>query len=144
MNKPENHLTVRIPNPFDGSARERLKHMGLIDSKENLRMREMIVFARIFTGQFFDDLNEFLESTGDMITVYETFKALYQKEDFQRMFLLLSIQYDYMRKPLPDPVWWLAGDSEAIMAFMIYFMPRFEKLMTEGGLVVPGEEAGTQ
>ena len=143
MSKSGNHIIIRIPDPFDDTAKVRLAHMGLTDKSGNVRIREMIIFAGIFTGSFFDDLREFHDSVEDMVTIYETFKALHKKEDYHRMYLLMSIQYDFMRKPLPDPVWWLAGDSEAVMAFMIYFISRYEKLMIEDGYILPGEESGS-
>lgn len=135
MNKENNHYITRIPDPFDGSARMRLEHMGLIDDKGALIDSAMTVFADIFTGLFFDDLCDFHDDAANLLTIFKTFKVLFQKEDYQTMFLLISIQYDYMGKPLPDPVWWLAGDSLAIKAFMTLFMARYKRLMTNGGFM---------
>ena len=140
MNKPANHLILRIPDPFDGSARVRLEHMGLADSDGALIDGAMSVFADIFSGLFFGDLCDFHDSAEDLLTIYETFRALSKKEDYQHMFLLMSIQYDYMRKPLPDPVWWLAGNSAAVKAFMVLFMKRYERLMIAGGLIYLGKD----
>ena len=129
---------MRVPDPFDGSARVRLEHMGLIDNTGALIDSALTVFADIFTGLFFDDLCDFREDTGDLLTIYEMFKALLQKDDYPNMYLLISIQYDHMRKPLPDPVWLLAGDSLVVKAFMTLFMARYKRLMTNSGFIEPG------
>ena len=139
MNKTGNHLIMRIPDPFDGSARARIEHMGLADTEGKLKDGAMEVFASIFTGLFFDDLCDFFESNEDLLTIYDAFAALYKKDDHHSMYLLMSVQYDYMRKPLPDPVWWLAGDSAAVKKFMALFMERYKRLLASGGFIEPGE-----
>ena len=128
----------KAPDPFDGTAHTRLKHMGIIDDAGQVRIQAMTIFTRIFTGLFYDDLRD-VHDIDDLLTIYDTFKAIYEKEDYHHMYLLMSIQYDYMGKPLPDPVWWLAGDSEAVMAFMVMFVNAFERLMTNDGILKPGE-----
>ena len=133
MNKTGSQLKVHTPDPFDGSVRIRLEHMGIIDKDGEVADGAMAVFASIFTGLFFDDLCELFERNEDMLTVYEAFAALHKKDDPHSMYLLLSVQYDYMRKPLPDPVWWLAGDSAAVRAFMKLFINNYEHLMTGSG-----------
>jgi hypothetical protein len=126
-----------VPDPFDGSARERLEHMGIVDSGGALIDSAMPVFADIFTGLFFDDLCDFHDKADDLLTIYEAFQTLFRKKDYQHMYLLMSIQYDYIRKPLPDPVWWLAGDSAAVKAFMALFIERYQSLMINGGFIKP-------
>lgn len=137
MDKTEGQQNSRTPDPFDGSARERFAHMGLVGNNGNLRIKHMLIFTNIFTGAFYDDLLDFHGDAGGVLAVFEAFKALYKKEDYQHMYLLMSVQYDYMRKPLPDPVWWLAGEGEAVSAFMVMFMPQFERLLISGGYYKP-------
>ena len=139
MNTTRLRPTVKVPDPFDGSAHNRLKHMGIIDDAGQVRIQVMAVFSRIFAGVFFDDLRE-THGADDLMTIYGTFKAIYIKADYHHMFLLMSIQYDYMGRPLPDPVWWLAGDSGAVTAFMSMFIKEYEHLMTSAGILKPGEE----
>jgi len=142
MDRTKKTITMRIPDPFDGSARERFAHMGLLDSSGSFRIKHMVIFTNIFTGLFYSDLCDFHEEVEDRLTVFEMFRTLCDRGDYHHMYLLMSIQYDYMGKPLPDPVWWLAGDSEAIEAFMVIFMKGFERLMTKGGFLEP-EGVGT-
>ena len=139
MNKTGNHLIVRIPDPFDGSVRAHLEHMGIVDEEGKMIDSSMSVFASIFAGLFFDDLCDYFERSEDLLTVYEAFAALHKKADCHSMYLLMSVQYDYMRKPLPDPVWWLAGDSAVVKMFMALFMERYGRLMENGGFIEPGE-----
>ena len=49
----------------------------------------------------------------------------------QRIFLLLSLQYDALRKPLPDPLWWLAGHPPALEQFSLGFAAYLSQLMTD-------------
>ena len=46
-------------------------------------------------------------------------------------FLLLSLQYDTLRKPLPDPVWWLAGYPPALAQFSLGFAAYLSQLMAD-------------
>jgi len=139
MTKLNSHLVLRVPDPFDGSAQARLEHMRLIDRGGALLDSAMSVFADIFTGLFYDDLCD-SHNTEDLLTIYEMFSALHKKEDYQNMYLLMSIQYDYMRKPLPDPVWWLAGDSAAVKTYMTLLIERYKCMMIEDGFIEPGED----
>ena len=143
MNRAGTHLIVQIPDPFDGSSRARLARMGLIDCSGELIISAMAVFADIFTGLFYDDLRDYHANTEYQLTLFKTFGALYKKEDYQHMYLLISIQYDYMRKPLPDPVWWLAGESAAVKAFMTLFIERYERFIQEDGMLQHNEGVET-
>ena len=139
MRSNSSHLTVRVPNPFDDSANIRLGRMGLFDVDGNIDSGVMCVFSRVFAGLFFDDLCDFYDNPKDLTVIYNALSALYEKGNFQHMLLLISIQYDYIRKPLPDPVWWLAGNTAAVNAFMVLFIKRLKALMTESKLVAPTE-----
>jgi len=139
MGKATSKSTIRAPDPFDGSARERLERMRIVDEKGQINITAMSVFADIFAGLFYDDLRESLDSSDDLLTIFKTFKALYAKKDYQHMFLLLSIQYDYMGKPLPDPIWLLAGDGTIIKALMTMFIERYEAYLIGDGILQGGK-----
>ena len=140
MNTTGKHLAATTPDPFDGSARARLERVRLIDDEGQLDQTAMDAFADIFTGLFYDDQCEYYDTAEDVLTIFKTFKALYSRGSFHHMYLLMSIQYDFMRKPLPDPIWWIAGNSAAIKAFMTLFMERYERLLCYGD-AEPREEA---
>lgn len=135
MTKHSAGLIMRVPDPFDGSAEARLAHMGLLDQNGQIVSHSMEVFTRIFAGLFFDDLCDFYDDRDKLTAIYRAFQELAEKDDHQHMLLLLSLQYDYLRKPLPDPVWWLSGHSEAVRGFMSRFLDLLGGLMAQAGFL---------
>lgn len=136
MTKHSAGLIMRVPDPFDGSAEARLAHMGLLDQNGQIVPQSMEAFTRIFAGLFFDDLCDFYDDRDKLTAIYRAFQELAEKEDHQHMLLLLSLQYDYLRKPLPDPVWWLSGHSEAVRSFMSRFFELLGELMAQAGFLL--------
>ena len=143
MSKIVPHQSLRVPDPFDASTQARLKNMGVHNSDGGIHTQTMGAFSKIFTGLFFDDLCDNYNAE-DMLAIFEAFKALSQKEDYHHMYLLMSIHYDYMKKTLPDPVWWLAGDSGAVMAFMSMFIKGYERLMISEGFIKANEGVNSE
>lgn len=146
MTKHSAGLIMRVPDPFDGSAEARLTHMGLLDQDGRIVPQNMNAFTHIFAGLFFDDLCDFYDDRDKLEAIYRTFQELAEKEDHQHMLLLLSLQYDYLRKPLPDPVWWLSGHCEAVKSFMSGFLGLLGDLMSQAGFLSPrtGKGGGTK
>ena len=56
----------RAQNPFDGSADDRLRRMGLTDANGKPDRDAIVVCSHIFVGQFFDDLCDYFESYEDV------------------------------------------------------------------------------
>lgn len=142
MTKHPSGVILRVPDPFDGSAEARLSHMGLLDRKGHLDKSAMQVFTCIFSGLFFDDLCDFYDDQEKLQAIFLMFQELAERRDHQRMFLLLSLQYDYLRKPLPDPVWWLSGCSEAVALFMSGFLAQLEGRLSAAGILTGAETKG--
>jgi hypothetical protein len=114
--------------------------MGILNRDGTVNNNVMPVFAGIFAGLFFDDLRDRFNDDIDCIQfVFDLFKQYCESGDYQQMFLYLAIQYDEIRKQLPDPVWLLAGNKEAVKSFMPLFMARLESLMSESVFVSPIE-----
>lgn len=134
----KSHLLLHIPDPFDASARARLRNMGVTDDTGTVDAAVMQVFAHIFTALFLDDICDFYDDAKDLRSVCNLFAELYRKEAYHHMYLFLSVQYDYVRKSLPDPVWWLAGDAAAIKAFMEHFMAGLKAFMSQKGFFDAG------
>ena len=132
--KPENR-GKREPDPFDGEAITRLRDMGLAGGDGAARPENMAAFTAIFAGLFFGDTRDFYHSTNEIATIYKAFSALRAKEQYHHMYLLYSLQYDYLRKPLPDPVWWIAGAPELIAIYMDGFVTRFGELCAAAGIL---------
>ena len=114
-------LTKRRPDPFDGSAGARLCRMGLLTAAGDVEEAAMQVCTHIFAASFFDDLCDVYADQAQMLRIMDAFRELAERKDPQRIFLLLSLQYDGLCKPLPDPVWWLAGYPPALTRFSLGF-----------------------
>lgn len=98
-----------------------LFRMGLILPNGELDFEAMRVFAHVFAGQFFEALCGFYSDREQLLAVIEAFSELNTRGDHQGIYLMLSIQYDCMRIPMPDPVWCLAEYKPALKVFAIDF-----------------------
>ena len=115
-------LYPRPRSPFDDSALERLRRMGLADADGQADPDVMIVFARIFAGQFYDDLCDYYQSSETVQdTVIQLLDASEGAESRQR-FLLICLQYDGMFRDLPAPIWWISGQPEFAELFADGFL----------------------
>ena len=116
---------------FDGSAPARLQRMGLLMPNGKPNVQTMQVFTNIIAGQFFDDLCDYHSDAEHLASTLAGFSELAARRDYKKVYLLLSIQYDRLRKPLPDPVWWLAGVNPAVELFSAGLVERLTQLMSE-------------
>lgn len=127
MNLSQNPA-MRAHDPFDDSATERQKRMGLLSS-EGVPCRESIAFfCTLYAGLFFDDLCDSCGDYGAALAVCRRLVALSQKEEPRRVLLALSVQYDAMHRGLPDPIWWIAGNPALVAAFAEGFCYRLHLL----------------
>ena len=132
---------LRVPDPFDSSAGARLERMGILRPDGQVNVETMRTFVQIFAGLFFDDLCDFYSDQDDLSCVLDAFSELTARKDFQNIYLLISLQYDTIRKPLPDPIWWLAGCAPALSLFCLGFVERL--LALAGTQLAQGEEVST-
>lgn len=121
----------RRPDPFDGSADARLCRMGLLTETGEVNEAAMGVFTRIFAASLFDDLCDAHEDRRQISQVMSAFRELETHQDPKRIYLMISLQYDTLRKPLPDPVWWLAGHFPAMSRFSLGFAACLLRLAEE-------------
>lgn len=124
-------IAKRRPDPFDGSSGARLSRIGLLTGAGDVDEAAMQVFIHIFAASFFDDLCDTYESLEAISKITAAFCELKERNDPHRIFLLLSLQYDALRKPLPDPVWWLAGHAPALTQFSLGFTTYLSQLMAD-------------
>lgn len=115
---------LRVPDPFDSSASARLERMGILRPDGQVNVETMRTFVQSFAGLFFDDLCAFYSDQDDLSSVMDAFSELAARKDCQNIYLLISLQYDTIRKPLPDPIWWLAGCAPALSLFCLGFVER--------------------
>ncbi len=120
--------TPRWHSPFDDSAGVRLRRMGLLQDDGAPDRKRVSVLGEVFAGQFFDDLYDFRQdaeaaekSLGNFLKEAEGATAKYR-------FLLVCLQYDAIRRPLPDPVWWLSGNAQLADLFSTSFIAHLRGL----------------
>jgi hypothetical protein len=90
----------------------------------------MRLFTRIYAAQFYYNLcDSYAKST--VGTVLASFDELSGRKDYKGIYLFLSLQYDQLRKPLPDPVWWLMGSPKALKIFSIGFVESLTEVFRE-------------
>ncbi len=95
----------RAQSPFDGSAGDRLRRMGLADANGNPDRDAIAVCSCIFAGQFFDDLCGYFESFEDVRELISGLSESAEDAAEKQKFLLICLQYDAIYRSLPDPVW---------------------------------------
>ena len=118
----------RAQSPFDGSAGDRLRRMGLADANGNPDRDAIAVCSCIFSGQFFDDLCDYFESYEDVRGLLSGLSESAEEAAGKQKFLLVCLQYDAIYRSLPDPVWWISGNPAAAELFAEGFIARLKQL----------------
>ena len=124
-------LYLRPRSPFDDSALERLRRMGLADADGRAAPDVMIIFARIFAGQFYDDLCDYYQDYADIRELLTQMLDAAETAEPKQRFLLVCLQYDGMFRDLPDPVWWVSGQPEFAGLFADGFLAHLKTLDEE-------------
>lgn len=124
-------LYPRPRSPFDANAMERLRRMGLADADGRADPDVMIVFARIFAGQFYDDLCDYYQNLADVRELLIQVLDASETAEPKQRFLLICLQYDAMFRTLPDPVWWISGQPEFAELFADGFLAHLKILDDE-------------
>ena len=76
--------------------------------------------------------------------VLASFDELSGRKDYKGIYLFLSLQYDQLRKPLPDPVWWLMGSPKALKIFSIGFVESLTEVFREEESYVQADDRNAQ
>lgn len=116
-------------SPFDSSALDRLRRMGMASSDGVMDRDAMAVFCCIFAGQFYDDLRDYYQN--DPKAVKAALNHLLDGADTgdpYGKFLMICLQYDSIYRALPDPVWWLSGNPAFAEAFADGFLAHLKRL----------------
>ena len=124
-------LYPRPRSPFDANAMERLRRMGLADADGRAAPDVMIIFARIFAGQFYDDLCDYYQDYADIRELLTQMLDAAETAEPKQRFLLVCLQYDGMFRDLPDPVWWVSGQPEFAGLFADGFLAHLKILDEE-------------
>ncbi len=118
----------RAQSPFDDSAADRLRRMGLTDEAGRPDQDALAICSRIFAGQFFDDLCDYFESYEDVRELISSISEQSESAEGKQKFLLVCLQYDAIYRTLPDPVWWISGNPAAAELFAEGFLARLKQL----------------
>ena len=116
----------RAQSPFDDSAADRLRRMGLTDEAGKPDRDAFTLCSRIFAGQFFDDLCDYFESYEDVRELIDHLSE--SAAEGKQKFLLVCLQYDAIYRTLPDPVWWTSGNPLAAELFAEGFLAHLKHL----------------
>ena len=121
-------------SPFDTTAIDRLRRMGLAAADGTVDQDAMAVFCCIFAGQLYDDLCDYHQD--DPAAVNAAITPLTDGADTgdpHGKFLMICLQYDSIYRTLPDPVWWLSGSPAFAEAFADGFLAHLKRLNEKEG-----------
>ena len=144
MKSKNNAQNRKSSGPFSDGADAHLINMGLLKKDGASDKNNMAAFIVIYSGLFYMDLLQYHKNADNIKIIYNKFSSLHSKKRYHYMYLLYSMQYDYFRKPLPDPVWWIAGNQELIAVFMNGFLERLGKLIEESIIINRHSEGGAE
>ena len=135
--------TPSTARPMDGPLLSRLYQMGIVKRDGEINVENMRLFTRIYAAQFYYNLcDSYAKST--VGTVLASFDELSGRMDYKGIYLFLSLQYDQLRKPLPDPVWWLMGSPKALKIFSIGFVESLTEVFREEESYVQADDRNAQ
>lgn len=129
--------------PMNGPLLSRLYQMGIVKRDGEINIENMRLFTRIYAAQFYYNLcDSYTKST--VGAVLASFDELLGRKDYKGIYLFLSLQYDQLRKTLPDPVWWLMGSPNALKIFSIGFVESLTEVFCEEESYVQADDRNTQ
>ena len=118
----------RPHSPFEDSAAQRLRRMGLTTEDGSPERDAMTVFGSIFAGQFFDDLCDYYQDFQDVQETIAQILHTAEQAAPKQKFLLICLQYDSIYRSLPDPVWWISGSPDFAELFAEDFLAHLKRL----------------
>ena len=131
----EKYPDSRPCSPFDDSAPERLRRMGLLTAEDAPDRDALAVISRLYAGLFYDDLLDFYSDMGSVNAVCRELIDRIGAEDPRLPFLSICSAYDAMYHSLPEPVWWMAGNLELVSQFSHGFIRRLSEFIEESGVM---------
>jgi len=118
----------RAHSPFEASAADRLRRMGLTKTDGSPDRDAIAIFSVIFAGQFFDDLCDYYQDCENARKAVGRILFAAKRADTKQKFLLICLQYDGIYRELPDPVWWISGTPAFAELFADGFLAHLERL----------------
>ena len=102
--------------------------MNLYDPEGKVNRTALIVLSKVYAGLLFDELCDFYQ---DYFMVRDDLGQLFsaaQTADDRQKFLLICLQYDGLGQALPNPIWWISGNTDLAGAFSDEYIQHLERL----------------
>ena len=135
MNIIEN-LYERPHSPYDDTAIERLRRMGLVTAEGTPDRDAMTVLSGVFAGQFYDDLCDYYQDYTDVREMLGNLFDALERMSVEHRSLFICLQDNSMFRDLPAPIWWISGNPAFAESFADGFLARLRQLhqtTSEGG-----------
>ena len=126
-------LYQRPHSPFDDTAIERLRRMGLATAEDTPERDALSVLSAVFAGQLYDDLCDYYQNYENVRELLAQLFNEAEGADHKQKFLLICLQYDSIYRSLPDPVWWISGSPEFAELFADSFWAHLKMLKEDAG-----------
>ena len=120
-------------NPFDDSAPERLRHMGLLTAEGTPEQDALAVIERLYAGLFYDALFDFYDDVSNVNAICCDLAEQLDTGNPRQSFLRICSAYDTIYLAIPEPVWWIAGNLDLVTHFSTGFIKRLTDLFQEVG-----------
>ena len=101
----------RAQNPFDDGAEERLRRMGLIRPDGEVDKTSLFALSAVYAGLLFDELCDFYQDYSMVKDDLDQLFSAAETAEGRQKFLLICLQYDGLGQTLPNPIWWISGNS---------------------------------
>lgn len=121
----------RATGPFDDSAIARQKRMGLLAEDGRPDEDAISVMSRIYAGLFYDDLCDASDGYDHVVAVCDSLIDMLPGSNSKRVLVAVCTEYDGMLRPIPEPVWWIAGNAALVTPFVEGFVSRLREFREE-------------
>ena len=122
-----------LPSPFDDSAHARQVRMGLLNDLGVPEQEVVAALSSVYAALFYDAL---CDSCDDMEQVNVYCRYLTQpkaEQDYRQRFLSICTGYDSIFHPIPESVWWMAGNTALVSTFAEGFLRRLAEFSESDG-----------
>ena len=118
--------------PFDRSASDLHHRMGLLTSNNTVNTTVLDAFCRVQVALFYEDLLDYYGEWERVQTICRSLIERCKQLNLHDTMLNLCIEYDSMRRPLPDAIWWIAGSDLLLQPFLTEFLRWLQVCMESG------------